>query len=195
MLGEIPNIGWPLDAENDTISAPFGVRRDPVAQENRMHYGITVSCGVGARVFSVSDGKCVVCRSQKNGFGKWVLIHSRFEDLAIKDWFFFFSHLSAFKVSYGDIVKKGDLIGYTGQSGRVLTPQFYFQVNKEDADKKRYGMNAVNPNLFYGSQNGGSEALSDFVRQGVFPERASDVPLDRPTFSELAEILRHFSKR
>lgn len=99
----------------------FGYRKDPFTGLRDYHPGIDISAPYGNKVKATADGT-VVFAGRKMGYGKLVKIEHKF-DLAT-----FYGHLSLIAVRSGQEVKKGDIIGYVGSTGRATGPHVHYEV-------------------------------------------------------------------
>jgi hypothetical protein len=114
------------------ISSKFGYRVDPVTKKrNTFHSGLDIAAPEGTPVYAAEKGKVVDAGYKNNGYGNLIIIqHSA--DLAT-----YYGHLSKIDVSKGKDVKKGDLIGKIGSTGKVTGPHLHFEIRK--------GGQALNP--------------------------------------------------
>ncbi|RPI29239.1 MAG: M23 family metallopeptidase [Acidobacteria bacterium] len=115
-------------------SAPFGYRLDPFTNVREFHSGIDISAPRGNKVLATADGLAVFAQSQV-GYGRLVVVRHRF-GLSTR-----YGHLSQVAVRVGQRVKKGDIIGYVGSTGRATGPHLHYEV--------RLNGQAMNPLLFY----------------------------------------------
>jgi murein DD-endopeptidase MepM/ murein hydrolase activator NlpD len=120
LLQNIPNSG-PL--EKIRITGKFGMRTHPVTGKRLHHDGIDLRAKVNTPVYATADGVVEYAANQKkSGYGKLLLIRHNYGFKTI------FGHLSKFAVKYGDFVKKGDLIAYTGNSGLSNGPHLHYEI-------------------------------------------------------------------
>lgn len=103
------------------ISSYFGWRT--LGIKRQFHKGIDIPMPVGSEVLAAADGK-VVYTGWKDGWGNAILI-DHFNGLKT-----FYAHLNDFNVDEGDFVEKGDVIGYSGDTGLVTGPHLHFGVMK-----------------------------------------------------------------
>jgi murein DD-endopeptidase MepM/ murein hydrolase activator NlpD len=108
----------------------FGGRSDPFTGEPGTHNAIDISSAVGQPVRAPADG-LVVKSEWANGYGN-VIYLSHGYGYSTR-----YGHLSSFKVRPGDHVKRGDIIGYVGSTGRSTGPHLHYEV--------RLNNNPVNP--------------------------------------------------
>ena len=108
----------------------FGGRSDPFTGEQGTHNAIDISSAVGQAVRAPADG--IVVKSEwANGYGN-VIYLSHGYGFSTR-----YGHLSSFAVRPGARVKRGDIIGYVGSTGRSTGPHLHYEV--------RLNNNAVNP--------------------------------------------------
>jgi len=106
------------------ITSPFGKRKDPFTGEMAFHSGIDISSSLGSPVRATADG--VVNYSgwtQKNGY--IVILEHGFGFSTI------YAHNKSNKVKEGQSVKRGDIIGYVGSSGKSTGPHVHYEVWKD----------------------------------------------------------------
>ena len=100
-----------------------------------MHYGMDFTAPRNTPVYAASDGKIVRADSRSTGYGKHIRIDHGFGYMTL------YAHLYKYNVRRGQKVKKGDIIGFVGNTGRSQAPHLHYEVWK---DKKR-----VNPINYY----------------------------------------------
>lgn len=111
---------------NGPITAPFGVKRFFNGQPRSPHTGIDIAAAAGTPVVATNDG--IVCFTGKMFFGgRSVLIN---HGQGIYSMYF---HLRKYAVKKGMHVKKGQTIGYVGESGRVTGPALHFGIRIMDS--------------------------------------------------------------
>jgi murein DD-endopeptidase MepM/ murein hydrolase activator NlpD len=116
-IGVVPAL-WPVVGE---ITGHFGERLDPFSGEGAFHSGIDIASHYGDEVRATADG-VVEEADQRAGYGRLVVIDHGF---GVSTWY---GHLSGFKAEVGMTVKRGDIIGYEGQSGRSTGPHLHYEV-------------------------------------------------------------------
>lgn len=116
-LAQAPTL-WPVQGR---VSGSFGERIDPFSGEGAFHRGMDIAAPVGSRIIAPADG--VVRFAQLvNGYGRTVLIDHGNGISTL------FGHMSAYAVTPGELVHRGDTIGYVGQSGRSTGPHLHYEV-------------------------------------------------------------------
>ena len=115
------------------ITSPFGKRKDPVNKKNGFHTGIDFRGKRGEKIYATADG--IVKKVFTNGgYGKYILVsHNNGYTTS-------FAHLQTFLVKKGEKIKRGQLIGLVGNTGRSTGPHLHYEIN---LNKK-----PVNPSKF-----------------------------------------------
>ena len=109
---------WPITGH---ISAAFGERLDPFSGEGAFHAGVDISATYGEEVHVTADGVVLVVEPHA-GYGRMVVVDHGF---GISTWY---GHLSGFGTQPGAHVKRGEVIGYVGVSGRATGPHVHYEV-------------------------------------------------------------------
>ena len=118
-----------MPTTNRVLTSNFGARW------GRQHKGLDIKVYIGDTIRAAFDGKVRVVRYEGRGYGKYVVIR---HDNGLET---YYSHNSKNLVKVGDLVKAGQIIALTGQTGRASTPHLHFET--------RIGGQAVNPNRFF----------------------------------------------
>lgn len=116
-LGIVPSI-WPVVGE---ITGHFGERLDPFSGEGAFHAGMDIASHYGDEVRASANG-IVVEVGRRAGYGRLVIIDHGF---GVSTWY---GHLSNFNTQIGMHVKRGDIVGYEGASGRSTGPHLHYEV-------------------------------------------------------------------
>jgi len=114
---------WPVLGH---ITDSFGERLDPFSGEGAFHTGVDVSADYGAPVHATGDGIITIAENHA-GYGRLVVIDHGF---GITTWY---AHLSSFSAIAGARVKRGEVVGYTGISGRSTGPHVHYEVRVNNA--------------------------------------------------------------
>lgn len=116
-LAVVPSL-WPVAG---AITGRFGERLDPFSGEGAFHAGLDIASHYGDEIRATADG--VVSEvGKRSGYGRLIVIDHGF---GLTTWY---GHLSAFNTEVGMAVKRGDVIGYEGQSGRSTGPHLHYEV-------------------------------------------------------------------
>jgi murein DD-endopeptidase MepM/ murein hydrolase activator NlpD len=120
MLNSIPS-GFPLESERVTSS--FGMRQHPVYNQEAMHGGIDFGTPVGTPVYATADGIVEwAAHHQSSGYGKMIRVIHNYGFSTV------YGHLSDFAVTSGNYVRRGDLLGYSGNTGVSTGPHLHYEV-------------------------------------------------------------------
>ncbi len=138
LLVAIPAI-QPINNDDLTrMASGFGWRSDPFTKALKKHWGMDFTAPKGTPIYASGNGKVSRADNRASGFGKHIRIDHGYGYLSL------YAHLSKYNVKKGQKVKRGDLIGFVGNTGRSEAPHLHYEVWK---DKKK-----INPiNFYYGS--------------------------------------------
>lgn len=119
-----------MPVESATLTSGFGMRVHPVLGGRRAHKGIDLAQPTGTPVFATADG--LVSRAEWfSSYGLYISLEHGAEIQTR------YGHLSRLNVASGQMVHKGDIIGYVGSTGRSTGPHLHYEV--------RIAGNSVNP--------------------------------------------------
>jgi|TARA_B100002003_G_scaffold131305_1_gene121396 murein DD-endopeptidase MepM/ murein hydrolase activator NlpD len=146
LLSSIPTIQPISNSDLKRMASGFGWRTDPFTKKRKRHWGMDFSAERGSPIYATGDGKISRADNRAAGFGNHIRIDHGFGYVSI------YAHLDLvqekFSVRKGDKVKRGDIIGYVGSSGRSVAPHLHYEITK-DGEK-------LNPiNFYYGSLSPG----------------------------------------
>jgi len=138
LLKSIPAI-QPINNNDLTrIASGFGYRSDPFTKVMKFHYGMDFTAPRGTPVYASGDGIVRRADSRSSGFGKHIRIDHGYGYTSL------YAHLYKYNVKKYQKVKRGDLIGYVGSSGRSNAPHLHYEIFKDNIK--------VNPvNFYYGN--------------------------------------------
>jgi murein DD-endopeptidase MepM/ murein hydrolase activator NlpD len=117
VLASTPSI-WPL---RGYLSEKFGNRIDPFTGLRDFHPGIDIAVPRGTKVTSPADGVVVFC-GVKNGYGNIIVIDHGYGTVTR------YGHLDGFNVRPGQRVRRGDVIAFSGNTGRSTAPHLHYEV-------------------------------------------------------------------
>tara|TARA_B110000858_G_scaffold99655_1_gene114547 strand:+ start:1838 stop:2815 length:978 start_codon:yes stop_codon:yes gene_type:complete len=138
LLSSIPSIQPIKNNDLTRMASGFGYRTDPFDKSRKMHFGMDFTAPRGTPIYAASDGKVTRADSRSSGYGKHIRIDHGFGYVTL------YAHLNKYNVKRNQKVKKGDVIGYVGSTGRSQAPHLHYEVRK---DGKKY-----NPiNFYYGN--------------------------------------------
>ena len=138
LLSAIPAI-QPVRNENlKQVASGFGYRNDPFTKVRKFHEGMDFSAKTGTPIFATGDGVVQRADNSASGYGNHIVIRHGFGYETL------YGHLSKYKCRPGQRVKRGDIIGYVGSTGRSEAPHLHYEVHKNNE--------VVNPlNFYYGN--------------------------------------------
>ncbi|MFW6101970.1 MAG: M23 family metallopeptidase [Bacteroidota bacterium] len=126
MLASIPAI-MPVSNEDLTRTASgYGWRIHPIYKIKKLHEGMDFTAPVGTKIYATGDGVVEEVKNSKRGYGKRVVIDHGFGYKTR------YAHMNEFNVQRGEQVKRGDVIGYVGNSGLSVAPHLHYEVEKDD---------------------------------------------------------------
>ena len=138
LLKSIPAIQPVKNEELKQMASGFGYRSDPFTKIRKFHKGMDFSAKSGTPIYATGDGFVKKADGTVSGFGNHVEINHGYGYMTL------YAHLSKYKVKAGQKVKRGDIIGYVGSTGRSEAPHLHYEVHKNGE--------VVNPlNFYYGS--------------------------------------------
>ncbi|WP_290697498.1 M23 family metallopeptidase [Lacinutrix sp.] len=137
-LATIPAI-QPVSNEDLTrISSGYGMRTDPFNKTRKMHWGMDFTAPRGTPIYATGDGVVERADSNSSGYGNHIRINHGYGYVTL------YAHLYKYNVGKNQKVKRGDLIGFVGSTGRSEAPHLHYEVFK-NGDR-------INPiNFYYGS--------------------------------------------
>jgi len=138
LLAAIPAI-QPVRNENlKRMVSGFGYRTDPFTKARKMHEGMDFTAKIGTPIYATGDGVVDRADNRASGFGNHIVIRHGFGYETL------YGHLSRYKCRAGQRIKRGDIIGYVGSTGRSEGPHLHYEVHKNGK--------VVNPlNFYYGN--------------------------------------------
>ena len=117
--------GHPLGNDKITPIATFGMRHHPILKIRRMHAGLDFRIAERSPVYATADGE-VQAAGNNAGLGKHVKLTHKSKLITV------YGHLSDFAVEVGQQLNKGDLLGYSGNTGLSQAPHLHYEVRNED---------------------------------------------------------------
>jgi len=138
MLASIPAIQPITNKDLKRTASGWGYRIHPIYKVRKMHWGMDFTAPVGTPVYATGNGKVTEIAGSVAGFtefGKYVKIEHGYGYETV------YGHLSKYNIKPGQEVKRGDIIGFVGNTGASTAPHLHYEVHK---DGQR-----VNPALFY----------------------------------------------
>ncbi|MBP8849243.1 MAG: M23 family metallopeptidase [Breznakibacter sp.] len=123
-------------ANNDLkrTASGWGWRIDPVYKIRKFHEGMDFTAPIGTDVYASADGVIASIRKEYTGYGNNIRINHGFGYTTL------YAHLSGFNVKEGDAVKRGDIIGFVGNTGKSTGPHLHYEVHVRNSpvDPRNY---------------------------------------------------------
>lgn len=137
-LAAIPAI-QPVNNEDLTrMASGYGYRTDPFTKVKKFHFGMDFTAPRGTPVYASGDGMVKRADASASGYGRHIRIDHGYGYVSL------YAHLYKYNVRKNQKVKRGDLIGFVGSSGRSEAPHLHYEIFK---DGER-----INPiNFYYGN--------------------------------------------
>jgi hypothetical protein len=124
MLASIPSIQPIINKDLKNFASGYGIRMHPILKVKRMHAGCDFSAPQGSPIYATGDGKIDEARLMGDAGNTVVIDHG----FGYKTKYF---HMSGFAVRKGDKIKRGDVIGFVGNTGLSAAPHCHYEVWKD----------------------------------------------------------------
>ena len=134
LLKTIPAIQPVQNKDLSHVASGYGMRLHPILKYRRMHNGMDFTAPPGTPIYATGDGK-VTKVGLGSGYGKMIIIEHGFGYKT------YYAHLSKYNTILGRQVKRGEIIGYVGNSGLSAGPHLHYEVHKNGV--------VLNPVNFY----------------------------------------------
>jgi murein DD-endopeptidase MepM/ murein hydrolase activator NlpD len=128
----------------DHMSSGWGMRMHPVYHVRMFHWGMDFVASTGTKVYATGDGIVASTDNLNDGHGKHVIINHGFGYKTL------YAHLSKYNVKPGDKIKRGQVIGFVGNTGTSIAPHLHYEVYKDgkNVDPKYYFFKDLSPAQF-----------------------------------------------
>lgn len=134
MLANLPAIQPVLNKDLTRMASGYGWRIDPVYHTRRFHEGMDFTAPIGTDIFATGNGT-IQSAGWQQGYGNCVQVNHGYGYLTL------YGHMSAIKVRVGQSVKRGDVIGLVGSTGKSTGPHLHYEVH--------YKGTVMNPQNYY----------------------------------------------
>ncbi|PCJ86733.1 MAG: peptidase M23 [Flavobacteriales bacterium] len=135
MLASIPAIQPISNKDLTRVASGFGMRIHPIYKTRRRHDGMDFTAKIGTDIYATGNGKVVEVVRSRRGYGNHVVIDHGYGYRTL------YAHMNKFKVRKGQKVKRGEIIGYVGNTGTSAGPHLHYEVVKNERK--------INPVNFY----------------------------------------------
>lgn len=138
LLQAIPAIQPVKNEDLKRMASGYGYRSDPFTKVRKFHHGMDFTAPRGTPVFATGDGVVTRADQGSRGYGKHIRIDHGFGYESL------YAHLYKYNVRKNQKVKRGDIIGFVGSTGRSQAPHLHYEIFKDGT--------RINPiNFYYGS--------------------------------------------
>ncbi len=117
ILARTPSI-WPTEG---WVTSTFGYRKSPFTGHRELHKGLDISAPTGTPVYATATGT-IIREGLSQGYGKNIMIDHG-NGVVTR-----YAHLSRYAVKKGQVIKRGELIAYVGNTGRSTGPHLHYEV-------------------------------------------------------------------
>jgi murein DD-endopeptidase MepM/ murein hydrolase activator NlpD len=144
LLAATPAIQPVSNKDLSRIASGFGYRIDPIYKTVKMHAGLDFTAPQGTPIYATADGVVKVAGRSDGGYGNHVVINHGYGYETL------YGHMYRIKARTGQRVKRGDLIGYVGSTGKSTGPHCHYEVHKngQKLDPVYFFYNDLSPQQF-----------------------------------------------
>ncbi len=137
MLAAIPAIQPVSDKDLSQIASGFGFRIDPIYKTPKMHTGLDFAASIGTPIYATANGRIALTAFEEKGYGNHVVIDHGYGYQTL------YGHMVRIKAKAGETVKRGEVIGWVGSTGKSTGPHCHYEVirNGEKIDPVHYFFN------------------------------------------------------
>ena len=137
-LSAIPAIQPVKNEDLTRMASGYGYRSDPFTKVRKFHHGMDFTAPRGTPIYATGDGVVKRADAGSSGYGRHIRIDHGYGYVSL------YAHLYKYNVKKNQKVKRGDLIGFVGSSGRSEAPHLHYEVFKDGT--------RINPiNFYYGN--------------------------------------------
>jgi len=140
MLAAIPAI-QPISNKNlEHIASGFGYRIDPIYKTPKMHTGLDFAAAMGTPIYATADGVVRTGTYDDGGYGNHVVVNHGYGYETL------YGHMVRIKVASGERVKRGQVLGWVGSTGKSTGPHLHYEVirNGKKIDPVHYFFHDLN---------------------------------------------------
>ena len=144
LLAATPAIQPVSNADLKRIASGFGYRIDPVYKTVKLHPGLDFSAPAGTPIYATADGSIEVAGNRGDGYGNCVIINHGYGYKTL------YGHMFRVKSRGGQRVKRGEVIGWVGSTGKSTGPHCHYEVikNGNKIDPIYFFYNDLTPEQF-----------------------------------------------
>ena len=144
LLSAIPAIQPVSNSDLQRIASGFGSRIDPVYKIQKFHAGLDFTAPQGTPIYATADGRIKEANYNEGGFGNHVVINHGYGYETL------YGHMVRVKARVGQLVKRGEVIGWVGNTGKSTGPHCHYEVHKNGpaVDPVYFFYNDLTPEQF-----------------------------------------------
>jgi murein DD-endopeptidase MepM/ murein hydrolase activator NlpD len=141
MLRSIPAIQPVSNLDLKRTASGFGFRIHPIYKISKFHSGMDFTAPTGTDVYATGDGVVSTVKSARRELGNHIIIDHGFGYQSV------YAHLDGFNVRVGQKVRRGDVIGFVGNTGLSTAPHLHYEVlaNGRNVDPALFYFNDLTP--------------------------------------------------
>ena len=144
LLACTPAIQPVSNSDLKRVASGYGYRIDPIYKTPRFHAGLDFTAPQGTPIYATANGVAKIAGNSGNGYGNHVVISHGYGYETL------YGHMYRVKVKVGERVKRGEVIGYVGSTGKSTGPHCHYEVHKNNQriDPVYFFYNDLTPEQF-----------------------------------------------
>ncbi|MBS1783362.1 MAG: M23 family metallopeptidase [Bacteroidetes bacterium] len=141
MLASIPAIQPVSDKTLDHVASGFGYRIDPIYKTPKMHTGLDFAAAMGTPIYATANGVVEDASFDDGGYGNHVILNHGYGYETL------YGHMVRIKVRRGEKIKRGQVIGWVGSTGKSTGPHVHYEVirNGQKINPVHFFFNDLSP--------------------------------------------------
>lgn len=144
LLSHTPAIQPVSNKDLTRVASGFGYRIDPIYKTTKMHAGIDFTAPQGTPIYATANGKVSLAGNTGNGYGNHVVVDHGYGYETL------YGHMVRVKARNGQTIKRGEVIGWVGSTGKSTGPHLHYEVHKNGSkiDPVYFFYNDLSPEQF-----------------------------------------------
>lgn len=141
LIAAIPAIQPVSNKDLRRIGSYFGYRTDPFYKVSKFHEGIDFTAPIGTEIYATGDGVVKTIEYSRGGYGNMIVISHGFGYETA------YAHMNKMNIKQGQKVKRGQVIGFVGNTGKSTAPHLHYEVRKNGTaiDPINFFFNDITP--------------------------------------------------
>ena len=124
LIAAIPSIQPISNRQLNRVASGYGYRIDPIYKDRRLHAGLDFTAPIGTPIYAAADGVIKDAGFNTGGYGNRVVVNHGFGYETL------YAHMVRIKARVGARIKRGEVIGYVGSTGKSTGPHLHYEVHK-----------------------------------------------------------------